>query len=87
MVHFDDLDAIQSFVAEFFWTSRFQNHNLQGLNLIWTAFHQDLTTGPRDIQDFVKKKRKMRMPFSLQFAPLLRYKVLLFDRESNLRLY
>ena len=30
---------------------------------------------------------KIRMPFSLQFAPLSCYKVLLFDKESNLRLH
>ena len=52
-------------------TSRFQNHNLHILNTIWTACHQDLTTGLRDIQDFVKTNWKIRMPFWLQFAPLL----------------
>ena len=54
LVHFADLGPIQCFATEFSWTSRFQNRNLQGLNSIWAAFHQDLTTGPRDIQDFVK---------------------------------
>ena len=55
MVHFADLAPIQSFATEFSWTSRFQNHNLHGLSSSWTAFHQDLTTGPRVIQDFVPK--------------------------------
>ena len=55
LVHFADLGPIQSFATTFSWTSRVQNHNLHVLNSIWTAFHQDLTTGSRDIQDFVKK--------------------------------
>ena len=54
LVHFADLGPIQSFATKFSWTSRFQNHNLQGLVSIWAAFHQDLTTRPRDIQDFAK---------------------------------
>ena len=54
-VNFANLSASRSRATEFSWTSRFQNHNLHGLSSSWTAFHQDLTTGPRDIQDFVQK--------------------------------
>ena len=54
-VNFANLNASRSRATEFSWTSRFQNHNLHGLSSSWTAFHQDLTTGPRDIQVFVQK--------------------------------
>ena len=54
-VNFANLDPSRSRATEFSWTSRLQNHNLHGLSSSWTAFHQDLTTGPRDIQVFVQK--------------------------------
>ena len=49
-----DLDLGRSRAPEFSWTSRLQNLKLSYLNSIEDAFREDLTTGPRDIHDFVK---------------------------------
>ena len=49
-----DLKLAQSVAAEFYRTSCFQNFKLQCLNSIEDAFRKDLTTGLRDIHDFVK---------------------------------
>ena len=65
LFHFANLGLIQSLATEFSWTSRFQNHNLNGLSSSWTAFHQDLTTGPRDIQDFVPKLEARGKPSTI----------------------
>ena len=49
-----DLVVVQSFAAEFSWTSRFQNLKLQCLNSIVYGFHQNRPNERRDIHDFVK---------------------------------
>ena len=54
LVHHADLGLGRSRAADFSGTSRSQNLKLRYLNSIEYAFHENLTTEPRDIHDLVK---------------------------------
>ena len=83
-----DRITARSPATEFSWTSRFQNLKLHIEISILDASHANLTSGARDIFIFVKKNSENPPSTFRSICPgACSREVLLYDRESYLRLY
>ena len=88
LVHFANPYTARSRAIEFSQTSRLQNLNLHTKSFRLEASQRNLTTGPRDIAIFVKIFfENPQATFATICPACCSRKVLLFDGESNLRLY
>ena len=88
LVHFANPYTARSRAKEFSQTSRLQNLTLHAKSSRLEASQQNLSTGARDISIFVKIFfEKAQATFGTICPACCSREVLLFDRESNLRLY
>ena len=88
LVHFANPYTARSRATEFSQTSRLQNLNLHAKSSRLEASQQNLTTGAGDISIFVKIFfENPQATFGTICPACCSREVLLFDRESNLRLY